>query len=232
MKKNNIYPLLWILIAISCTNKNVQHDNVSNLKSISGDCNLPNLGIAKSNSNLFEQALCINEIDDDEIDNTFYFAKISSNFIDTDSVKYQLFYLKGKDGRSLTGYWGLLKETGIGYFIPLGQENCSYPIFSIYQKKITYEMNSKPKACLINNTSDLFISYESETSIRDSLYYVQLMVLPVEGVNITYEKHLKYASRAVFTISICRGILNFEYDPDIQYTILPWAMEYVGMNKP
>ncbi|MBB3698828.1 hypothetical protein KMW28_09385 [Flammeovirga yaeyamensis] len=129
--------------------------------------------------------------------------------------------------RVLNGYWGYSKQSKTIYFQKVNDPDNLYSIFSFND----HNLNKKVTYCgpLYSKT----YCYESEAKrIDDSdVYLVTFLVEPIEGVNTTWKKHLKFATYGKFIYSLDKGPIWFNYNPKIDYTILPWSDEWVRKNE-
>ncbi|WP_169663668.1 hypothetical protein [Flammeovirga yaeyamensis] len=139
-------------------------------------------------------------------------------------------YFKIEDSiqnRVLNGYWGYSKLSKTVYFQKINDPDNLYSIFSFNDHKL----NKKVAYCgpLYSKT----YCYDSEAKCIDNsnVYLVTFLVEPIEGVNTTWEKHLKFATYGKLIYSLVKGPIWFNYNPKIDYTILPWSDEWVRKKE-
>ncbi|NME71264.1 hypothetical protein [Flammeovirga aprica] len=124
--------------------------------------------------------------------------------------------------RQLIGYWGLSEKSKIVYF-QKQNDNKLYSIFSIAEDK----NNQKNYFCGQLGSTDICYESVAEKIDTSNCFLVKMLVLPLDGVNIKYKNHVKSASFGKLIYSLEYGPIWFNYNPDENFTILPWTEEWV-----
>jgi hypothetical protein len=176
------------------------------------------------NNVLIENNFCINQKSND-------FQFIGTNYFHiTDEVLYRYFVLIHPDGRSLKGFWGL-SSNGAIYFLSVDLIDCPpFLIVDLCSDNISYSSKDfiLSQKCFVYDNG---YSYKIQVTLEGNDINLRHFMDPLVGTTVKENIHNENASYAELNISLTNGVLSLEYNPNIEYVILPWLYDFVFSEK-
>ncbi|WP_375577559.1 hypothetical protein ABWH96_10905 [Marivirga tractuosa] len=159
------------------------------------------------------------------------FFKTSDYFYFSEGILFRYSVFKNIDNKYLKGFWGM-NNLGNIYFKPIEQLNCPAYIMLDRNKEMT---RYSSKALLLDTKCSIYAqeyTYQinSKNDFHD-VFSIKYHMLPLDGVRIKKSVHEENASTAEMVFSITKGIVSLKYEPNVDYTILPWAIELVSSEN-
>jgi len=199
--------LFFIVINYSCNSK-VKY----NIKDEIGDYEKREIDLFKK-VNLFDSSKMQEDI----------FLKLSDSIFSFNGSKYRLFKLY-LSNESLTGYWGLRKDSLL--FIPSGFETCPIEYLICDLSDSGYFYTDYSNNCFVHkglgygNGYSFFVD-----SVSSNVVNVGQFVNPGYGVEVSFQDHIKEVDFLSMNISFEYGILCFDYNlfNDSTY-LIPWVL--------